>query len=461
MSSRPQSWVQEEGLPFDHSYRTPESRSESPHERQRMLAGEVPQPTRPFDNIGRSASHSRLDAMNSSHAQDSSAESSSSMAAEGGSAYKIPRSASYKGIPSSPLNPAFPSGPPAPHFSSPFSRPGSRGNAAQIMRVPSEETRALSQPSAKAPMSTRGSMILYRKADISDELVPPPPHGKRNSTLSIDSVSLSSDSKYPVGMMSERRLVAYAWDPFEDGDDPDDKLHSPDAKMLHDNGNSVSLQGCINITTIILLIGGLLTLFVMYPVYKFYTDNGANALIVGNTRINSTGQAVDSIYDARDQIPLFTFSVIDPTTPQEAYTRVSKDGVLYHLIFSDEFSADDRSFRKGDDAVWETVNDSPDAVTRSGYLFLKSDSSLLQRSPVCLEGGFIDMSVVPSSANSADRLIVSSHSILNTLRRAYVGSQWTGSWNNVEADLPSEGTSLSRTSSLQLSIHSGSYFSAL
>ncbi|KAL0063260.1 hypothetical protein AAF712_009862 [Marasmius tenuissimus] len=143
-----------------------------------------------------------------------------------------------------------------------------RASFNNVLRVPSEESRALSMhisPSApttrpSTPSSTlsspanpslglastphRASMILYRLAadelgrsgsESSDGTLLAPPRfrnsthggapGQRDSIVSTSGmsisgdsmVSLSSDSKYPMSA-SERGLVPYAYDPDEDGD---------------------------------------------------------------------------------------------------------------------------------------------------------------------------------------------------------------------------------------------------
>ncbi|KAH0580911.1 hypothetical protein H2248_012064 [Termitomyces sp. 'cryptogamus'] len=81
---------------------------------------------------------------------------------------KIPHSVPYIEVSPSPLNPAILSGP---HMFSPFHHPGSR-ESTRIMRLPSEESRALSSGplSPTNPLHTRGSMILYRKAEIQDDV---------------------------------------------------------------------------------------------------------------------------------------------------------------------------------------------------------------------------------------------------------------------------------------------------
>lgn len=57
--------------------------------------------------------------------------------------------------------------------------------------------------------------------------------------------------------------------------------------------SSVSLRGFTNITTLVALIAALLCLFIVLPVAKNLSDNGVAMKILGNTRINATGQAVE------------------------------------------------------------------------------------------------------------------------------------------------------------------------
>ena len=119
-------------------------------------------------------------------------------------------------------------------------------------------------------------------------------------------MSLSSDSKYPVGLGSEQGLVAYAYDPSLDEREPldeEDRLHDPKSKTAKVDG-PMSFRGFKNFGMLALMTTALLGLFIAYPVFNFYTDNGVNARIVGNTRINSTGQASDPGLSIRSQIPI-------------------------------------------------------------------------------------------------------------------------------------------------------------
>ena len=58
--------------------------------------------------------------------------------------------------------------------------------------------------------------------------------------------------------------------------------------------SSISLRGFTNVTTLVALIAALLCLFIVLPVAKTLGDSGVAARILGNTRINATGQAVEA-----------------------------------------------------------------------------------------------------------------------------------------------------------------------
>lgn len=169
------------------------------------------------------------------------------------------QSSSY--IPS-PLNPrAAPSG----------SLPRSRRGSIHLPRVASEESQAL----MSAQAGQRGSMVLWR---ISTDPAPPlPPPDNRFSRYSIHSTSdaslfsLSEDSKYPINSNSQKGqagLVAYAYDPEFDTDDPKDDFmeDKKDGGILW----GFNLRGLMNISTIIILIFALFCLFALYPILAFY-----------------------------------------------------------------------------------------------------------------------------------------------------------------------------------------------
>jgi beta-glucanase (GH16 family) len=81
------------------------------------------------------------------------------------------------------------------------------------------------------------------------------------------------------------------------------------------------------------------------------------------------------------------FTLIDPDTPQDAYTRpgVENPSDTMELVFSDEFNVVGRTFYPGDDPFWEAVDlwywptfdlewyDPQQVTTEDGYLKITID----------------------------------------------------------------------------------------
>jgi hypothetical protein len=128
--------------------------------------------------------------------------------------------------------------------------------------------------------------------------------------------------------------------------DLDDALHTPDPRR--DNSwTPFSWRGWVNVLGILILLSGLLTLFIGFPVID-YAQNRYRAIhgfSVGG--VNGSGQIPELPGMPR---------LIDYDTPQEAYSRVGTDGQRYELVFSDEFNVDGRTFYPGDDPYWEAVD---------------------------------------------------------------------------------------------------------
>ncbi|KAH9896744.1 beta-glucan synthesis-associated [Cubamyces lactineus] len=303
------------------------------------------------------------------------------------------------------------------------SRPASRGST-YFNRIASEESQALAGPYGSLG-GQRGSMVLYRLAatdDNSEHLAPPKAFHNRDSVVSSsgDSIfSLSSDSKYPSGMVPGRGgFVPYAYDPEVDKDAPDDDddfLHAPEyGRNRHSYWSS---RGILNVGVLILLIGAVLTLFLCYPLLDFYRNEARNVAITANVRINSTGQA-----PVLFQMP----ELIDEDTPDSAKTRTGFDGQEYELVFSDEFNLDGRTFYPGDDPFWEAADlwygstadlewyDPKQVYTQGGALQIVMDqadpatnhnlsyvSGMLQSwNKFCFTSGYIEVSMTLPGPNS-------------------------------------------------------------
>lgn len=183
-------------------------------------------------------------------------------------------------------------------FSSTYATP-------HLRQLPSEDSRVLGSPSP-SPSISRGSMILYRLTDF-DELVPPKMPLNRTSSAGDSVISISSDSKYPSAANAVARgFVPYAYNPLDDiaPDNEEDAIHDP--RSLDVSSKGLHWRGLVNIGMLLLILGAIITLFVAYPIVTDFHDNGRAARIVGNTRINSTGQAVDenAPVGTRSQIPI-------------------------------------------------------------------------------------------------------------------------------------------------------------
>jgi hypothetical protein len=149
-----------------------------------------------------------------------------------------------------------------------------------ISRIASEDAQALG---SQLSTSQRGSMVLWRLASADDQgvLLPPATLDKRASfgptTSGEESIwTHCSDSKYPSGPPTAVRggLVPYAWDPSVDDDkdvaDEDDLHHRPESA---DKPSAFrNARGILNVGVLVLLIGGLLVLFIAYPVLSYVND---------------------------------------------------------------------------------------------------------------------------------------------------------------------------------------------
>ncbi|PBK89582.1 glycoside hydrolase family 16 protein [Armillaria gallica] len=132
--------------------------------------------------------------------------------------------------------------------------------------------------------------------------------------------------------------------------EPDDALHNPtvrDGRVVESNSSAcISKRGLANVGCLGILVLGLLTLFIVYPILRYMND-----------RNKSTGTPLGA--DASGKVPEIpgNFGLIDLDTPKDAYTIKSwRDGREFQLVFSDEFEQDGRSFYPGDDPYWEAVD---------------------------------------------------------------------------------------------------------
>ncbi|KAE8229325.1 hypothetical protein CF326_g5706 [Tilletia indica] len=195
----------------------------------------------------------------------------------------------------------------------------------------------------------------------------------------------------------------------------DDYLHNPED--ADKSSGKIGCRGLLNILTLVGLALSLITLFAGYPIiYHFETlasKKSTGSYNLGGT--NGTGQVPD----------LNIFQIIDKDTPPGAtkWQGQSVDAnrrsmsINYHLVFSDEFNEEGRTFWKGDDPFWEAVDIwygatqdyewySPEAInTTNGNLVIMMEetptnnlnfrSGMLQSwNKFCFQGGYIEFNAL-------------------------------------------------------------------
>jgi hypothetical protein len=168
----------------------------------------------------------------------------------------------------------------------------------------------------------------------------------RNSVPPSEQSSVTGER--PMLPANTSTVPAYFWDTKDP--DLDDALHNPDPRVDAAQDNSWTLfsaRGWANVSVLILLMAGLVTLFAGYPIISFYHSTPLATLGSNFGGGNGTGQIPDL-----PNLP----SLIDNDTDQQFYTKVASDGSTWNLVFSDEFNQDGRTFWPGDDPYWEAVD---------------------------------------------------------------------------------------------------------
>lgn len=150
------------------------------------------------------------------------------------------------------------------------------------------------------------------------------------------------------GTANTSTVPAYNWDTKDP--DLDDALHNPDPRISAAQDHSFvffSARGWANVSVLVLLMAGLVTLFAGYPIISFYHSTPLVTLGSNFGGSNGTGQI-----PYLPNIP----TLIDNDTDKKYYTKVASDGSTWNLVFSDEFNTDGRTFWQGDDPFWEAVD---------------------------------------------------------------------------------------------------------
>ncbi|GAA5838851.1 hypothetical protein JCM3766R1_004228 [Sporobolomyces carnicolor] len=168
------------------------------------------------------------------------------------------------------------------------------------------------------------------------------------------------------------------------------------------------------------VVASFVTVLLVYPALRYGGALGTWSTTTTTTtlagRTNSSGQV------PRVVVP----GLVDLDTPETAMTRNGffDDSDLYHVVFSDEFNRDGRTFWPGDDPFWEAVDlhywqtqdyewyDPDAATTRDGHLEitlseeptngLNFRSAMVQLwNKFCFQGGIVEVSMSsPGDANT-------------------------------------------------------------
>ncbi|PVF97040.1 concanavalin A-like lectin/glucanase [Serendipita vermifera] len=274
----------------------------------------------------------------------------------------------------------------------------------------------------------------------------PGPGGGGRSTASL----VSQNSSNPFSDASPNSISGKfnlspdprAWGTTEGAED-DDWLHDPRrGAKIDDLGSIFTLRGLGNVGFLVLLALGFLMLFAGYPLIDYFTRPKQSNLGGYNLGgINFTGQ-----------IPEVPVSLIDPDTPQEAYTKESihNPGEMLELVFSDEFNVDGRTFYPGDDPFWEAVDlwywptsdlewyDPGQITTENGYLRILMEERTVHGldyvsgmmsswNKFCFTGGYIEAGVSLPGTPDASGFWPAVWTMGN-LGRAGYGASTDGMW---------------------------------
>ncbi|KAI0316822.1 glycoside hydrolase family 16 protein [Amylostereum chailletii] len=251
--------------------------------------------------------------------------------------------------------------------------------------------------------------------------------------------SVAGDKRTPH--TTTATVPPFIWDTKDP--DLDDALHNPDPRLdaaLDRHFTLFSGRGWANVSALVILVVGLLTLFAGYPIIAFYTKGSIQSLGSNFGGANGTGQIPDI------NVP----SLIDKDTDSQFYTKTGSDGKKYNLIFSDEFNQDGRTFWPGDDPFWEAQDfhywptgdiewyNPQAAVTKDGKLVLTmseqnthdlnfQSAMLTSWNKFCFTTGIVEVSISLPGSASAPGFWPAAWSMGN-LGKAGFGATTEGTW---------------------------------
>lgn len=265
--------------------------------------------------------------------------------------------------------------------------------------------------------------------------------------------------------------MAWLYD-YDGGPEDDDWLHDPGVERPRSWARTarsvcnLSARGLFNLGSLLLLTSALLMLFAGYPILQHFLGGKGDrkaATFFGLGGTNGSGQ-----------VPLLPglFSLIDTDTPQQKHTwKNPVDNAPYHLVFSDEFEVEGRTFWPGDDPFWEAVDlhywvtgdfqwYSPEAInTTGGFLNiwltetdthnLNFQSGMLQSwNKFCFQGGYIETSVVLPGTHDGEGFWPAVWMLGNLGRAGYAGTtqgMWPYSYSTCDVGTLANQTNADKT----------------
>lgn len=285
-------------------------------------------------------------------------------------------------------------------------------------------------PPALAQISPTSSQASPPLSKVTPQLAKISPQTSASEISSADSPYLGTD-----GPKSQEGM------PFSDFVIENDELHDYEAQ--NPVKRHLDPRVILDLTTMSVVIAGLITLFLGYPIIAFGHLLGRKSSSLSFGSSNTTGSA---------SIPKnMRMSLIDPDTPQDVLTKMSVDGSQeMQLVFSDEFNTDGRSFYPGNDPFWTAVDlwpwptgdyewYSPEAVTTSGgNLVITADQvetnnlnfrsgQLTSWNQFCFTGGYIETRIQLPGSSSVSGWWPAVWTMGN-LGRANYGATTQGTW---------------------------------
>lgn len=151
-------------------------------------------------------------------------------------------------------------------------------------------------------------------------------------------------------------------------------MHLPDPSPFE---GMCSCRGLVNITSMFLILCGLILLILGYPIASSLKKDRLAAEAAAEEAANAANAALSQVRFAIDSqqqhqgcvgvaglvgplsktatstvVKAEMMGMVDEDTPQDKRTTVARDGELWDLVFSDEFNLDGRSFAPGQDRHW-------------------------------------------------------------------------------------------------------------